>query len=174
MASELRIYNTLTRNTEALTLRKPGEATVYCCGPTVYDVPHAGHARAALAPDLLVRRLTHEGLKVTYVRNITDVDDKILERSAKNGESPPELSRRMTAVYQEEIASCGCLPPTHEPRVSDSVPEIIALIEKLVANESAYVLEMGEGKQDVYFAVRSFPGYGKLSRRKIDDLLAGA
>jgi cysteinyl-tRNA synthetase len=174
MASELRIYNTLTRNTEALVLRKPGEATIYCCGPTVYDAPHAGHARAALAPDLLVRRLTHKGVKVTFVRNITDVDDKILERSAKNGESPLDLSRRMTAVYQTEMASCGCLAPTHEPRVSDTIPEIIGLIEKLVANESAYVLEMGDGKHDVYFSVRSFPGYGKLSRRKIDDLMAGA
>src|SRR6185369_7114770 len=151
MASELRIYNTLTRNNEPLALRTPGEATVYCCGPTVYDVPHAGHARAALAPDLLVRRLSHQGIKVTFVRNITDVDDKILERSAKNGESPLELSRRMTAVYQAEMASCGCLAPTHEPRVSDTIPEIIGLIEKLVANESAYVLEMGEGKHDVYF-----------------------
>jgi cysteinyl-tRNA synthetase len=174
MALGLRIYNTLTRNTEPLALRQPGEATIYCCGPTVYDVPHAGHARAALAPDLLVRRLSHRGVKVTFVRNVTDVDDKILERSKKNGESPLELSQRMTLVYQEEMAACGCLPPTHEPRVSETVPEIIALIEKLLANESAYVLDMGEGKRDVYFAVRSFPGYGKLSRRKIDDLQAGA
>jgi len=174
MPLALRLYNTLTRNTEPLSLRNPGEATIYCCGPTVYDVPHAGHARAALAPDLLVRRLTQQGIKVTFVRNITDVDDKILERSKKNGESPLELSRRMAAVYQREMASCGCLPPTHEPRVSETVPEIIALIEKLVAKESAYVLEMGEGKRDVYFSVRSFPGYGKLSRRKIDDLQAGA
>ena len=174
MALELRLYNTLTRNTEPLSLRNPGEATVYCCGPTVYDVPHAGHARAALAPDLLVRRLAHQGIKVTFVRNITDVDDKILERSKKNGESPLELSQRMASIYQEEMASCGCLPPTHEPRVSETVPEIIELIEKLVANESAYVLEMSEGKRDVYFAVRSFAGYGKLSRRKIDDLQAGA
>ena len=174
MVSELRIYNTLTRNTEALQLRKPGEATIYCCGPTVYDVPHAGHARAAIAPDLLVRRLSERGVKVTFVRNITDVDDKILERAAKNGESPLELSRRMTEVYQTDMASCGCLPPTHEPRVSDTIPEIIALIEKLVANGSAYALEMGDGTRDVYFSVRSFPGYGKLSRRKIDDLLAGA
>jgi cysteinyl-tRNA synthetase len=174
MASGLRIYNTLTRNTEPLALRTPGEATIYCCGPTVYDVPHAGHARAALAPDLLVRRLKHHGVNVTFVRNITDVDDKILERSKKNGESPLELSRRMTEVYQQEIAQCGCLPPTHEPRVSESIPEIVALVEKLVANESAYVLEMGEGKKDVYFSVRSFAGYGKLSRRKIDDLQAGA
>jgi cysteinyl-tRNA synthetase len=174
MASGLRIYNTLTRNTEPLALRQPGEAKIYCCGPTVYDVPHAGHARAALAPDLLVRRLAHQGVKVTFVRNVTDVDDKILERSKKNGESPLELSRRMTLVYQEEMAKCGCLPPTHEPRVSETIPEIIALVEKLIANESAYVLEMGDGKRDVYFSVRSFPGYGKLSRRKIDDLQAGA
>ncbi|RYZ03228.1 MAG: cysteine--tRNA ligase [Myxococcales bacterium] len=174
MASGLRIYNTLTRNTEPLALRTPGEATVYCCGPTVYDVPHAGHARAALAPDLLVRRLSHQGLKVTFVRNITDVDDKILERSKKNGESPLELSQRMALVYQEEMARCGCLPPTHEPRVSESVPDIVELVQKLIANESAYVLDMGEGKKDVYFSVRSFPGYGKLSRRKIDDLQAGA
>jgi cysteinyl-tRNA synthetase len=174
MASELRIYNTLSRNTEPLSLRKPGEAAIYCCGPTVYDVPHAGHARAALAPDLLVRRLKHKGVQVTFVRNITDVDDKILERSKKNGESPLELSSRMTQVYQEEIAKCGCLPPTHEPRVSETIPEIITLVEKLIANESAYVLDMGEGKRDVYFSVRSFPGYGKLSRRKIDDLQAGA
>src|SRR3954470_17921807 len=107
MALGLRIYNTLTRNTEPLSLRKAGEATIYCCGPTVYDVPHAGHARAAMAPDLLVRRLAHRGLTVRFVRNITDVDDKILERSAKNGESPLSLSQRMAAVYQDEMARCG-------------------------------------------------------------------
>lgn len=174
MALELRLYNTLSRNTEPLSLRKPGEATIYCCGPTVYDVPHAGHARAALAPDLLVRRLKHVGVQVTFVRNITDVDDKILERSSKNGESPLELSKRMAEIYQAEMASCGCLPPTHEPKVSETIPEIIALVQELVANGSAYVLDMGDGKQDVYFSVRSFPGYGKLSRRKIDDLQAGA
>ncbi len=174
MASTLRIYNTLTRNTEPLELRTPGEATIYCCGPTVYDVPHAGHARAALAPDLLVRRLMQQGIKVKFVRNITDVDDKILERAKKNGESPLALSQRMTAVYQEEMAACGCLSPTHEPRVSETIPEIIELVQKLVASENAYELEMGDGKRDVYFSVRSFPGYGKLSRRKIDDLQAGA
>ncbi len=174
MALELRLYNTLTRTTQPLTLRRAGEATIYCCGPTVYDVPHAGHARAALAPDLLVRRLQHVGIKVTFVRNITDVDDKILDRSQKNGESPLALSQRMAEIYQGEMASCGCLAPSHEPKVSEHIPEIIALIEKLVKNESAYVLDMGGGKHDVYFSVRSFAGYGKLSRRKIDDLLAGA
>jgi cysteinyl-tRNA synthetase len=174
MPLQLRLYNTLTRSAEPLSLRRPGEASVYCCGPTVYDVPHAGHARAALAPDLLVRRLTHQGIKVTFVRNITDVDDKILERSSKNGESPLELSRRMTAIYQEEMASCGCLPPSHEPKVSENLAEIIQLIEKLLSRGSAYVLDMADGKRDVYFSVRSFADYGKLSRRKIDDLLAGA
>ncbi len=174
MASTLRVYNTLSRKAEELSFRVAGEATVYCCGPTVYDVPHAGHARAALAPDLLVRRLKHKGLKVTYVRNITDVDDKILERSAKNGESPLELASRMTAVYQQEMASCGCLPPTHEPRVSEHLPEIITLIQELIRQGNAYALDVGEGKHDVYFSVRSFPSYGKLSRRKIDELIAGA
>ncbi|HEY6079574.1 MAG TPA: cysteine--tRNA ligase [Polyangiaceae bacterium] len=174
MALQLRLYNTLTRNTEPLALRRAGEATIYCCGPTVYDVPHAGHARAALAPDLLVRRLQHVGVKVTFVRNITDVDDKILDRSQKNGEGPLELSQRMAEVYQREMVNCGCLAPTHEPRVSDHLPEIVELIAKLVKNESAYVLDMDSGKRDVYFSVRSFAGYGKLSRRKIDDLLAGA
>jgi cysteinyl-tRNA synthetase len=174
MALELRLYNTLTRTTQPLTLRRAGEATIYCCGPTVYDVPHAGHARAALAPDLLVRRLQHVGIKVTFVRNITDVDDKTLDRSQKNGESPLALSQRMAEIYQNEMVSCGCLAPSHEPKVSEHLPEIIALIEKLVKNESAYVLDMGGGKHDVYFSVRSFASYGKLSRRKIDDLLAGA
>ncbi len=105
-----RLYNTLTRTTEPLT--PAGErVTIYCCGPTVYDVPHAGHARAALAPDLLVRRLRSKGFQVTYVRNITDVDDKILARAEKNGEAPLELSRRMAVVYQEANAPGG-LPPS--------------------------------------------------------------
>jgi cysteinyl-tRNA synthetase len=174
MGSELRIYNTLTRTAEPLSLRTPGEATIYCCGPTVYDVPHAGHARAALAPDLLVRRLRHRGIRVTFVRNITDVDDKILERSRKNQETPLELSQRMALIYQAEMGACGCLPPTHEPRVSEHLPEIIALVQRLIENGNAYALDMGDGKKDVYFHVRSFPDYGKLSRRRIDELVAGA
>jgi len=168
-----RLYNTLTRTTEPLT-PQGDRVTIYCCGPTVYDVPHAGHARAALAPDLLVRRLRNKGFQVTYVRNITDVDDKILARAQKNGEPPLELSRRMAAVYQKQMHEVGHLAPDHEPRVSDHLPQIFELIAKLLENGSAYTVEPEPGRMDVYFAVRSFSEYGKLSRRKIDELIAGA
>jgi cysteinyl-tRNA synthetase len=168
-----RLYNTLTRSTEQLT-PKAERVTIYCCGPTVYDVPHAGHARAALAPDLLVRRLRNKGFDVTYVRNITDVDDKILARAEKNGEAPLDLSRRMALVYQEQMRQVGCLTPDLEPKVSEHLPQIYQLIEKLLANGSAYSIEPEPGHTDIYFAVRSFSEYGKLSRRRIDDLIAGA
>ena len=168
-----RLYNTLTRTTEQLS-PKGERVTVYCCGPTVYDVPHAGHARAALAPDLLVRRLRNKGFDVTYVRNITDVDDKILARAEKNGEAPLDLSRRMATIYQEQMREVGCLPPDIEPRVSDHLPQIFELIATLIKNGSAYAIDPEPGRTDVYFAVRSFDQYGKLSRRRIDDLIAGA
>jgi cysteinyl-tRNA synthetase len=173
MASLPRLYNTLTRTTEELT-PKADRVGVYCCGPTVYDVPHAGHARAALAPDLLVRRLRNKGIEVNYVRNITDVDDKILARAEKNGEPPLELSRRMAAIYQEQMREVGCLAPDHEPRVSEHLSDIYDLIAKLLENGSAYLVEVPDGRNDIYFAVRSFSDYGKLSRRRIDDLIAGA
>jgi cysteinyl-tRNA synthetase len=168
------VYNTLTREVEPIRPVRAGEVGVYCCGPTVYDVPHAGHARSALAPDLLVRRLRALGVKVTYVRNITDVDDKIIERSAREGVPPLEFSRRMAATYQEHVKQSGCLEPDHEPRVSDHIPQVHAIVAKLIERGAAYVVDMPEGLKDVYFSVRSFAGYGKLSRRKIDDLIAGA
>jgi cysteinyl-tRNA synthetase len=174
MASLPSLYNTLTRRVEPLEPIRTGELGVYCCGVTAYDVPHIGHARAALLPDLLVRRLRRLGQKVTYVRNVTDVDDKILARAQKNGEEPLELSRRMAIVYQNEMRQIGCVDPEHEPRVSEHLDEIIALVEKLVERQHAYVVDMPGGKRDVYFSVRSNPGYGKLSRRRIDDLVAGA
>jgi cysteinyl-tRNA synthetase len=172
--AEVRIYNTLTRNVEPLKPQHDNDLGVYCCGPTVYDVPHAGHARAAVAFDVLVRHLSARGYHVTYVRNITDIDDKILARAKENGESPLELSRRMAEVYQRLMAEVGCGAPTHEPRVSEHLPEIHALIEKLIDNGAAYVVDMPEGTRDAYFSVRSFAGYGKLSRRRIDELQAGA
>jgi len=168
------LYNTLTRRVEPLEPLRPGEVSVYCCGVTAYDVPHIGHARAALLPDLLVRRLRRLGQKVTYVRNVTDVDDKILARAQKNGEEPLALSSRMALVYQDEMRAIGCVDPDHEPRVSGHLAEIVELVSKLVERGSAYVVDMPGEKRDVYFAVRSFPGYGKLSRRRIDDLVAGA
>jgi cysteinyl-tRNA synthetase len=168
------IYNTLSRKLEPIVPVKPGEVGVYCCGPTVYEVPHAGHARSALVPDLLVRRLRALGLRVKYVRNITDVDDKILERAAKNGEEPLALSRRMAEEYQRQVKRSGCVEPDHEPRVSEHLPHIHAIVTALIERESAYVVDMPDGARDVYFAVRSFPSYGKLSRRRIDELVAGA
>jgi cysteinyl-tRNA synthetase len=174
MAALPSLYNTLTRRVEPLEPVHAGKISVYCCGPTVYDVPHIGHARAALLPDLLVRRLRALGHHVTYVRNITDVDDKILARAQKNGESPLALSERMATVYQDDMRALGCLNPDHEPKVSDHLNEIYAIVEELIRRESAYVADMPGGTRDVYFSVRSFPGYGKLSRRRIDELVAGA
>jgi cysteinyl-tRNA synthetase len=170
----LRVYNTLTRTLQELEPRQPGRVNVYCCGPTVYDVPHVGHARAALMPDVLVRVLRAHGFEVTYVRNITDVDDKILDRARTTGEPPLELSRRMARIYCEQMALLGCLAPDHEPKVSEHVSPIIKLVEELLRNGSAYTVTRVDGTQDILFSVRSFPGYGKLSRRKLDELVAGA
>ncbi|MCA9597563.1 MAG: cysteine--tRNA ligase [Myxococcales bacterium] len=172
--AEIRLYNTLSRNLEPFTPKEDGKVGVYCCGPTVYDVPHAGHARSALAFDILVRHLRARGYDVTYVRNITDIDDKILARSKENGEEPLALSKRMAEVYKAQMAEVGCAAPTHEPRVSDHLQEIFDLVQSLIDNDAAYVVDMPGGTKDVYFSVRSFAGYGKLSRRNIDDLISGA
>jgi len=169
-----RFYNTLTRTTEDLVTARPGEARVYLCGTTPYDYAHTGNARSAIVFDVLVRHLRARRYQVTYVRNITDVDDKILERAQQNGEEPLTLSARMAAIYQADMRDLGCAPPTHEPKVSEYIPEIVELVQKLVANGNAYEAVMPSGARDVYFAVRSFAGYGKLSRRNLDELEAGA
>ena len=168
-----KLYNTLTRNLETIE-SKDGSVGIYCCGPTVYDVPHAGNARAALVPDILVRLLRSLGLEVTYVRNLTDVDDKILDRAKQRGIGPLELSAQMALVYQDLMHKLGCLPPNHEPKVSENIPDIVTLIQDIIARESGYVVERDNGVRDVYFSVRSFAEYGKLSRRKIDELQVGA
>lgn len=168
-----KLYNTLSRTLEPIATRD-NEVGIYCCGPTVYDVPHAGNARAALVPDILVRLLRGLGFEVTYVRNITDVDDKILDRARQQGISPLELSGKMARVYQDLMRQLGCLPPTHEPKVSENIDAIVELIEQIVARGSAYLLDRPNGTRDVYFSVRSFSSYGKLSRRRIDELQVGA
>jgi cysteinyl-tRNA synthetase len=170
----LRLYDTLTAALQPLIIRSSGEVGVYCCGPTVYDVAHVGHARAALAPDVLVRHLRAEGFKTKYVRNITDVDDKILKRAAEKNEAPLALSARMAELYQSDIRALGCLSPDVEPKVSDTIPEIVALVERLIEKGAAYVVEQEGGIKDVYYAVRAFPGYGKLSKRKVEELVVGA
>ncbi|MFO0592411.1 MAG: cysteine--tRNA ligase [Polyangiaceae bacterium] len=170
----LKIHDTLTGRLVPFTPRNPGKVGVYCCGPTTYDVAHVGHARAALSPDILVRHLRARGYNVTYVRNITDVDDKILARAKERGEEPTALSARYAKLYQEDIAAIGCAKPDVEPKVSEHIPEIIAIVEALIAKGAAYTLDRPDGARDVYYAVREFPSYGKLSRRNVDEMRVGA
>jgi cysteinyl-tRNA synthetase len=173
-ALHLHLHDTLSGKPVPFVPRHPGEARVYCCGPTTYDIAHVGHARAALAPDILVRHLRAQGLQVTYARNITDVDDKILKRASERGEEPMALSARMAKLYQEDMAALGCLTPDVQPKVSEHIAEIIALIQRLIAQDAAYEVTMPSGARDVYYAVRAFAGYGKLSNRNVDDLRVGA
>jgi cysteinyl-tRNA synthetase len=169
----VRLYSTMTQQLEPLEPLEPGHVRVYVCGLTTYDHAHAGHARTFVAFDVLVRALRARGYRVTYVRNITDVEDKILKRALERGEPPLEFSRRMSLINADELRACGCLDPDQEPRVSESIGAIVALIEQLVAKGAAYVAGTPKGN-DVYFAVRAFPAYGKLSHRNVDDLLSGA
>jgi cysteinyl-tRNA synthetase len=169
----VRLYNTLTQRLEDFEPLEPGKAGVYVCGITTYDLPHAGHGRTYTTFDVLVRFLKARGYVVNHVRNVTDVDDKIMKRAAELGEDPLALSLRMSQIADGDLRAIGCADPDHSPRVSTSIDDIIALIEKIIAKENAYVAKTPKGN-DVYFSVRSFPPYGKLSHRKIDDLLAGA
>src|SRR5262249_19107040 len=143
------------------------------CGVTTYDLAHAGHGRTYTTFDVLCRHLRARGYKVTFVRNVTDVDDKIMKRAKEVGEDPLTLSSRFSDLCDDQLRAFGCADPAHEPRVSTHIPEIIALIEALVTKGHAYPGKTEKGT-DVYFAVRSFPPYGQLSHRKIDDLMSGA
>ncbi len=169
----LRLYNTLTQRLEAFEPLEPGRVRMYVCGLTTYDLAHAGHARTYTSFDVLARHLRARGFEVTHVRNVTDVDDKILKRAKETGEEPLALSSRMSDACDEQLRTLGVADPTHEPRVSKHIDEIVALIQSLIDKGHAYAARTPKG-QDVYFSVRSFPPYGKLSHRNIDDLLAGA
>jgi cysteinyl-tRNA synthetase len=171
--SSVRLYNSMTQRLEPLEPAEPGHVRIYVCGPTTYDHAHAGHARTFIVFDVLVRFLRARGARVTYVRNVTDVDDKIIARAREKGEPPLDLSRRMATINSEEFRGCGCAAPDAEPRVSESIEPILRLIESLIAKGAAYVAPTAKGN-DVYFAVRAFPSYGKLSHRILDDLVAGA
>jgi len=143
---------------------------MYVCGMTVYDYCHLGHARVLVAFDVITRYLRHRGYDVHYVRNITDIDDKILQRAEENGESYSELTRRMIQAMHQDEARLGVLPPSEEPCATAHIDDIIAMIHKLISSGHAYEADNG----DVYFAVESFPDYGKLSKKKLEDLVAGA
>ncbi len=166
----IRIYNTLTQQKEEFRPIEPGKVRIYVCGMTVYDYCHLGHARVLVAFDVVTRYLRHRGYEVDYVRNITDIDDKILRRADENGEPYNELTGRMIQAMHEDEARLGVLSPNDEPRATAFIDEIIAMIHKLISGGHAYAADNG----DVYFAVDSFEGYGKLSKKKLEDLLAGA
>jgi cysteinyl-tRNA synthetase len=165
----LRIFSTLTGEKEAFAPLRPPKVGVYVCGVTSYDYSHIGHARCYVAFDVAVRVLRARGYEVTFVRNFTDIDDKIIKRASELGEAPGTLSERFIAAYHEDMEALGVARADIEPRVTGHIPEIVALIGKLVERGLAYASE-----GDVYFAVRAFPDYGKLSRRKLDDMRAGA
>ncbi len=165
----LQLFDTLTREKAPFKPLEAGRAGVYCCGPTVYDLSHVGHVRAALAPDMLVRFLRYEGYEVKYVRNITDVDDKIINRANERGEDPGELAQRFRDAYEEDLAALNMLVPDVAPTVTEHMTHIIELIRLLEQRGLAYAVD-----GDVYFAVDTFPAYGKLSRRKLEDQLSGA
>jgi cysteinyl-tRNA synthetase len=165
----MKIYNTLTRVKEELVPLTPGEIRMYSCGVTVYDLSHVGHARMLIVFDVISRYLRFAGYRVTFVRNFTDIEDKIIRRANQEGVPAREVAERYIAAFREDIAALGALPPEVEPKATDHVPEMIVLVERLVAGGYAYVAD-----GDVYFEVRRFPAYGKLSGKNLDDLLAGA
>jgi len=162
-------YNTATRRKEEFRPNTPGEVKMYACGPTVYDYFHVGNARAFVVFDTLRRVLEHKGVKVTYVQNITDVDDKIIHRANQEQRSAQAVAEEFAAAFLEDVSALGCKHADHSPKATEHMPEIIALVQRLVDAGHAYVLE-----GDVYFSVRSFPGYGKISGKNIEELEQGA
>ena len=166
----IRIYNTLSQDKEDFKPLEPGKVRMYVCGMTVYDYCHLGHARVLIAFDVITRYLRHRGFDVTYVRNITDIDDKILVRANENGEPFTALTERMIAAMHEDEARLGVIRPTLEPRATGFIQEIIDLIQILIDKGYAYPADNG----DVYYAVSEFKDYGKLSKKKLEDLVAGA
>ena len=166
----LKIYNDLSRSKETFEPLQPGKVNLYVCGMTVYDLCHLGHARVMVVFDVVYRYLKAVGYDVTYIRNITDIDDKIINRANENGEPFHELTERFIQAMHEDSDALGIIPPDAEPKATDHIAEIISMCEKLIEKGHAYVADNG----DVYYDVYSFPTYGKLSGKSLDDLQAGA
>ncbi|MFT7724635.1 MAG: cysteine--tRNA ligase [Roseateles sp.] len=165
----LRVYNSLSRALEDFVPRESGKAAMYVCGMTIYDLCHMGHLRMMMAFDVVYRWLKASGYEVTYVRNITDIDDKIIKRALERNMPIAALTAEMTAAMHEDFARVGVERPTHEPRATQYVPQMLALIERLEARGLAYRAANG----DVNYSVRKFAGYGRLSGKHLDDLRAG-
>jgi cysteinyl-tRNA synthetase len=167
---EIRITNTMTGKKEVFVPHVPGKVSFYSCGPTVYGLIHIGNLRGGLVADLTFRYLKRAGYEVNYVRNYTDVDDKIIKKGHEEGLAPEEVAKKYTIEAERDYAMAGMLEPTHKPSVTTHISEIIALIQRIIANGVAYVASDGE----VLFEINRFPGYGKLSHKQIDELVAGA
>lgn len=166
----LQIYSTLTKDVRPFAPIHPDKVGMYVCGVTVYDYTHIGHGRTFVAFDVVRRWLEASGYAVTFVRNVTDVDDKIIRRAAERGVSTKDLTDEYTRAMQQDMLALGCLAPTHEPRATEFIPQMLGLVEKLEAKGLAYAADNG----DVDYAVRKFAGYGKLSGRTPDEMRAGA
>lgn len=163
------LYNTLTRRVEPLATREPGHVRMYVCGVTVYDHAHIGHGRMITVFDVLARYLTWAGQKLTFVRNVTDIEDKIIHRANEAGEPASALADRMTEAFFEDMEMLGCRRPSVEPRATEHIPEMLELIGQLEDKGVAY-----RADGDVYFSVPDYPAYGRLSNRRLEDLQAGA
>lgn len=178
----MRLHNTLSGTQDDVLTPDVADGSrpfgMYVCGPTVQDVPHFGHARAALVPDLLRRVLEHKGIAVRHVRNITDVEDKIIARALQEGVDPAQVSETYSRVYEEQMARLGILPPHIVPRATGHIIEMVELITELLRRGFAYVAAGGDeaidGSDDVFFRVRAFEDYGRLSGRNLDEMRAGA
>ena len=165
----IKIYNSLAQEKQAFIPIEPNKVSLYVCGVTVYDYCHIGHARTYTAFDVIIRYFKYCGYEVRYVRNITDIDDKIIKRAAENGESPDALVARFTKIMHEEFARLGLLKPDVEPRATETIPEMIAMIGRLINDGRAYHVPGG----DVYYDVATFKGYGKLSHQNLEGLQSG-
>lgn len=165
----IRFYDTMARRKVEFKPREPGKVSMYVCGPTVYNHIHIGNARTFLSFDVIRRYFEHRGYQVLFVQNITDVDDKIIARAAEEGVEPAEVARKYTAAFLEAMEHLGVRPPTVQPRATETIPEMVRMVERLLEGGCAYEVD-----GDVYFAVRAFAGYGELSGRAVDDLESGA
>ncbi len=168
-AAEISLYNTLTRRKEPFRPRVPGEIRMYVCGPTVYDLSHVGHARKEIVFDVITRYLRFRGFKVDYIRNVTDVDDKIIQRAQEAGVSWEDLARKYEGAFHDDLEALGVLPPDREPRATETIPEMLDLIRVLMERDAAYA-----SRGSVYFSVDACREYGRLSGRRPEEMLAGA
>ena len=164
----IKVFNTLTRKKEELEPRKAGRMGMYVCGPTVYNYIHIGNARTFINFDMIRRYLEYRGFKVEFVRNVTDIDDKIINRAAEEGTTPQAIADKYEAAFKADMVKLGVGPPTHEPKATETIPEMIKLVEELIGRGLAY-----EAAGNVWFSVRKFAGYGKLSGRTLEEMRAG-